>query len=103
MRGPLQKASCENPIPPSEGKWEKRNLERGRRYRVNKAFTDSDGDNHQIGEEWVFVSSMYSKFDELLTLCIQDSTGQYWQLPLFWKKEKQGEIIEHIDKFVEVV
>jgi hypothetical protein len=75
-------------------------LVRGERYRVIKPFIDADGDVHLAGEEWAFVSAMYSKFDNLLTLCVHLSSGDEWALPLLWKKDKQAEIIEHFPTYV---
>jgi hypothetical protein len=59
-----------------------------------KPFTDADGDTHGVGEEWVFISATFSKFDDLLTLCLRRSFDEEWTLPLLWKKGEQEEVIE---------
>ncbi|HMD54883.1 MAG TPA: hypothetical protein VKJ65_10070 [Phycisphaerae bacterium] len=82
-------------IPPTEWDWERDRLIRGERYRIIKPFVDADGDEHPIGEEWLFLRAMYSQFDDLLTLCVCFPSGDEWKIPLLWNKDKQQDIIEH--------
>lgn len=100
MRGPFKNGTHVNPVPPSEWSWERQQLVRGQRYRVIRPFVDGNGDPHVVGDEWVFVHAMFSKFDDLLTLCIWRASGGEWTVPLFWKKDRQEEIVKHFDDYV---
>jgi hypothetical protein len=82
-------------VPPVARHWEKRAFVRGETYQVSKAFVDADGDEHPIGEQWTFISSMYSRFDSEMILCTRIPSGEEWMIPLIWEEEKQGEIIEN--------
>jgi hypothetical protein len=84
----------------SEGACERTRLVRGGRYRVTKAFRDADGDEHLTGEEWIFVSTLFSKFDDELTLCIRDVGGNEWKIPLDWKINNQQDVIENWQQYV---
>lgn len=103
MRGPFQSGTCVNPISPSEWDWEQKQLARGKRYRVIRPFIDADGDSHEVDEEWVFISAMFSKFDDLLTLCLRFPSGEDWSLPLIWRQDKQEEVVENFRTYVKQV
>jgi hypothetical protein len=74
--------------------WEQNKLVRGARYRVTKSFLDADGDEHNVGEEWTFVGSSFSKFDDELAFCVRREGEQEWKIPLIWSDAKQGAVIE---------
>ncbi len=75
MQGAYRIGSLGSPVTPAEGDWERTRLVRGERYRVIKPFRDADGDEHPIGEEWIFVSSCSGSparadvFDESEKIC----------------------------------
>ena len=87
-------------IPPTEWDWERGRLIRGERYRIIQPFTDANGDEHPVGEEWLFLRAMFSRFDDLLILCVRFSSGEEWKIPLLWKKDKQEDIIEHYRNYM---
>jgi hypothetical protein len=93
VQGPYKSGSIGSPVPPSEGDWEGGRLVRGGRYRVTKSFQDADGDEHPIGEDWTFVSTLFSKFDDELTLCIRDAGGNERKIPLKWKVDSQQDVL----------
>jgi len=94
MQGPYKPGTIGSPVAPSHGDWETNRLIRGQRYRVIKRFSDADADEHDIGEEWAFISTLFSKFDDELTICVRDVTGEEWTIPLIWTPDKQQDIIE---------
>jgi hypothetical protein len=95
MRGPFKNGTLGNLVTQSQGHWEKRNLIRNQRYEVVKPFLDSDGDEHPVGEEWCFIGSMFSKFDDEITICVRVMSGEEWKFSLIWKQNKQTDVIEH--------
>jgi hypothetical protein len=100
MNGPYTAGTCKNPIPPSQWDWEKKRLSRGQRYRVTKTFLDADGDLHEVGEEWLFIACMFSRFDDELIVCVQLQSNDEWKVPLIWRPEAQQEIIENFLDYV---
>jgi len=103
MNGPHDPGTHENPLSPSDWTWEKHRLIRGRPYRVAKSFIDADEDQHQIVEEWVFVSSMFSRYDGELTLCVRPQSGSEWIIPLRENLDAQLEVIENFLQYVDLV
>ena len=100
MQGPYRIGSLGSPVTPAEGDWERTRLVRGERYRVIKPFRDADGDEHPIGQEWIFVSTLFSKFDDELTLCIRDVSGEEWKIPLIWKPDRHMDVIENWQQYL---
>ena len=72
----------------------------GRALWVIKPFRDADGDEHPIGQEWIFVSTLFSKFDDELTLCIRDVSGEEWKIPLIWKPDRHMDVIENWQQYL---
>jgi hypothetical protein len=100
MNGPYAPDTFKNLISPSQSEWEKNRLVRGQHYRVVQSFVDADGDKHPVGEDWVFITSMFSRFDDELTLCVRLVSGDEWKIPLVWKPEAQQEVIEDFLQYV---
>ena len=100
MNGPYPPGTHDNPVPPTEWDWEKSRLIRGNRYRVVEFFLDADGDRHEVGEEWTFVTSMFSRFDDELTICVRQDSGDEWRIPMFWKPDAQEKVIETFSNYV---
>ncbi len=103
MKGPFPPGTWTIDSPISEWSWENGRVTRGQRYRVSKPFTDAHGDRHSIGEEWTFLRSMFSKFDDELIMCIRDASGDEWSITLLWKAEYHEMIIESFRDYVEPV
>ncbi len=80
--------------------WEDGKLSRGTRYRVIKEFIDFDGDVHPIGEEWAFVASIFSPYDELLLIGVRLPSGEEWKILLSATAEAQHAVIENILRYV---
>lgn len=100
MQGPYKIGSIGSRVPPSGWDWERTHLVRGERYRVIKPFVDADGNDHPPGEEWQFLSSMFSKFNDLLILCVRFQSGD-WKIPLEWTPDKQQHVIEGWQEYVQ--
>ncbi|HVR06579.1 MAG TPA: hypothetical protein VMW75_00905 [Thermoanaerobaculia bacterium] len=104
MKGPFDLGTLGTPLPPpSPGSWERNRLFRGRRYRVTKPFLDSDGDEHKMGEEWEFLGTLFSKFDDELTICVKRDDGREWAIPLVWKKGRQWQVLENWNYYFEPI
>ena len=99
MKGPYPPGTLLNPAAATEWDWEKNRLVRGQRYRVLNSFVDGDGDEHQPAEEWIFITSMFSRFDDELSLCVLFDSAE-WKIPLFWTPDAQQEVIEHFGRYV---
>src|SRR5260221_10518727 len=79
--------------------WERCNLKRGQGYRVTKAFTDADGMQHVAGEEWAFIGSKFSRFEDeyILSICIEPSSIQ--SLRLSCAVDQQDEVVKHFGEY----
>ena len=95
MQGPFAAATIGNRNPPSDKNWETGKFDQGALYQVSQSFLDSDGDEHAVGEQWTFIGTQYSKFDDELTICTRKLNGEEWKIPLIWTKDGQGFVIEH--------
>ncbi len=100
MKGPYSAGTHDYGVPPTQRDWEFGRLERGHRYRVVKAFVDADGDRHDVGEEWVFVTQMFSKLDDELTICVRSESNEEWRIPMSWKPDAQQDTIEGFRHYV---
>ena len=56
--------------------WESHYFIRDQDYRVNIPFVDADGTPQVFGEEWTFVGSKFSKFEDEYTLCVRFRSGE---------------------------
>ena len=66
--------------------WE-RILTRGQRYRVTRTFCDRERQRHDTGEEWYFVGSFFSIYDDVLVLYFADEEWNEWELTLRWPED----------------
>ena len=60
------------------------------RYRVLRAFTDFDGQEHPVGEEWVLLRTSLLPYDDGLSIFVEDEPGQHRQIRMQWRDEAQG-------------
>ncbi|MDA0659333.1 MAG: hypothetical protein O2931_13135 [Planctomycetota bacterium] len=100
MNGPHKSGTFKSDCLPSELAWETQFLKRGRTYTVTKWFVDADNDAHAVGEEWTFIASMFSRFDDELTLCVRFATCEEWTIPLLWNTDSQADVIENFSGYV---
>ena len=101
MQGPLPNGSFRGMTQPPH--WEEGRLLRGKKYRVIKEFVDFEGDIHPVGEEWVFVASMFSHYDELLLIGIRDSSGVEWKFHLEASPSDQHQVMRSFLEYVTLV
>jgi hypothetical protein len=101
MNGPFPPGTWTSDAPASDWSWERGRITRGHKYRVIRPFTDAHGDRHSIGEEWTFIRSMFSKFDDEIILCVRSASGDEWAISLLWKAGSHDVIIENIHEYVE--
>jgi len=99
MNGPYKNGTFE--FPGSPPNWESSmSLIAGQKCRVVNGFVDADGDQHEIGAEWVFVCTMFDRQSDVLTLCIRKDDGTEWQIPLSWKSPPQATVIENLKSYI---
>jgi hypothetical protein len=70
----------------------------GRRIRVIKEFSDYDKINHLVGEEWLFMGHGFVPYHDGFTI----KTDRF-DIRLHWTKDGQGEIIENLQLYLEMV
>lgn len=70
-------------------------LIRGQRYRIQRRFVELDGTIHDQGEEWYFVGSCFSRYDDLLTLYVADDQSVEWTIDLRW-----DEIVDDFQSYI---
>ncbi len=75
-------------------------LQTGSRYRVTRGFTDFDGVDHPVGEEWRFLGSNYSPYDSGLSLFVSLDGDQEWHIRLQDAPGAQGELLRELDAHV---
>jgi hypothetical protein len=90
-----------NIIPPPPSQWEKSCLVRGERYRLLRTFSDADGLKHVIGEEWQFLSSMFSRYDNEYLLSVRLVSGGECRIRLRYEAGKEKEVIDRFHEFIE--
>ena len=71
-----------------------------KRHRIIKPFMDADGDAHPAGEEWIFVTSMFSAYDDEYSLVVRILDAE-WRIAL--GSRGQNEIIDNLRQYVAVV
>jgi hypothetical protein len=98
MQGPLPDGSFSQISERTH--WEESRLVRGKRYRVTKAFVDSDGDLHPQGEEWVFVASIFSPYDDEMLIGVRLTSGEEWQFILRTRLRDQNQVKQNFLQYV---
>ena len=63
-------------------------------------FVDTDGDQHPVGEQWTYIGSWFSKFDDEVTLFVSQSDGTNLVFSLKWTPEAQQHVIEHVQTHI---
>jgi|SRR6185312_2105411 len=99
MKGPYKLGTLHSPLPPATTSWEHTRLSRGSRYRVAGSFVDADGDEHPSGEEWIFLNTTFSKFDNELTIQVRKDNGEEWKIPLVWERGRQWDVLENWSQY----
>lgn len=71
-----------------------------RAYVVAQPFRDFDGQEHPVGETWVFVGSSFLPYDDGLSLFVTIE-GQPRQIRMQWRPEQQGLIINNLESYLQ--
>jgi Domain of unknown function (DUF3601) len=74
----------------------------GRTYRLTAPFVDFDGVTHPVGESWRFLGKDFLPYEDGLTLFVERDGKQVW-LRLQWRRETQGDVIDHFSDYVEEI
>lgn len=75
-------------------------LVHGQKYCVIETFLDADGNAHATGEEWVFVGSKFSRFENEYILTVRVRSGGAESFGLICDVDKQGDVVQHIREYV---
>jgi len=75
-------------------------LLRGQWYRVVRAFHDFDGDEHPVGETWVFLGHNFLPYHDGLSLFVSIDGHREWHIRLRWTAEDQGPIIDSLQEYL---
>jgi hypothetical protein len=101
MRGPFPAGTYAYGVPSSSWDyWEKKHLVQGAKYRVVRPFVDADGDTHAVGEEWTLVSSMFSRYDEVFTICVRLRGDDEWTVPLRWRADLRDVVVDNFESYI---
>ena len=76
-------------------------LAAGRRYRVIRAFTDFDGAEHPVGEEWTFLGCAFLPYDDGLSWFVSLDGEREWHIRLQWRDEAQGPMIDTLANYIQ--
>ena len=60
------------------------------------SFTDTDGDQHPVGEQWIFLGSHFSKYNDDVTLFVRTPDDKNFRFSLHWTPDTQENVIENI-------
>lgn len=77
-----------------------RHLERGKRYRVIKGFKDFDGEEHPIGEEWIYLGTAFLPYDDGRSIFVSMDGEHEWHIRMQDRAEEQGPIIDRLHEYV---
>lgn len=69
-------------------------------YVVARPFRDFDGQEHLVGETWIFIGSSFLPYDDGLSLFVIID-GQRRQIRMQWRAEQQGPIIDSFEDYVQ--
>jgi hypothetical protein len=75
-------------------------LDAGQRYRVIRPFTDFDGTEHPVGEEWTFLGCAFVPYDDGLSWFVSLDGEREWHIRMQWRDESQGRIIDALSAYV---
>jgi hypothetical protein len=78
-------------------------LEAGQRYRVIKAFTDHDRDDHPVGEEWTFLRSAFVPYHSGMSWFVTFDGVEETHIRLQSIPEEQGEILDNLAEYLVAV
>lgn len=72
----------------------------GKRYRVVKAFTDFDRQEHPVGEEWFFVGTAFLPYDDGRSIFVSLDGDREWHIRMQDRPEEQGPILDKLHEYV---
>ena len=86
-----------------EPSWVRGRMSPAGQHRVIVSFGDTEGDEHHIGEQWTFLGSWFSKFDDDVTLFVRTPDAKNFRFSLHWTPDTQENVIENILTYLEYV
>ena len=66
----------------------------GKRYRVVKAFTDFDRDEHPVGKEWTYIGTAFLPYDDGRSQFVSMNGQQELHIRMQDRAEEQGPVLD---------
>ncbi len=72
----------------------------GKRYRVVKAFTDFDRQEHPVGEEWVYIGTAFLPYDDGRSIFVSVDGEREWHIRMQDRAEEQQPVLDGLKEYV---
>lgn len=72
----------------------------GQRYRVVKAFTDFDSQEHPVGEEWTYLGTAFLPYDDGRSIFVSLDGEKEWHIRMQDRAEEQGPILDNLREYI---
>ncbi len=102
MYGPQPKGYWSNIKAPNCGA-KHQHLLAGKNYKVVHEFVDHDGQLHPVGESWLFMGYSFLPYEDGLSLFVSLDGLREWHIPMQWREEEQGPIIDKLESHVQEI
>jgi hypothetical protein len=75
-------------------------LVEGQTYRVIRSFIDADGLSHPVDEEWSFIGTKFSRFENEYIVSIRPRIGGVETFGLICEEDQQYDMVRHFSDYV---
>lgn len=72
----------------------------GKRYRVVKAFTDFDRQEHPVGEEWIYIGTAFLPYDDGRSIFVSVDGEREWHIRMQDRAEEQQPVLDSLKEYV---
>lgn len=104
MQGPFEQGTHNLVFQPSVWSWEFGRMERGRWYRIRRAFQDADGHEHHVGDTMRFIYQMFDRQHNITILCIEKPDKREWEIPLAGSRDDaQEDVLDSYLDYLELL
>ncbi len=73
----------------------------GHQYSVVREFLDYDKHRHPAGEEWQFCGFCFLPYEDGMSFFVSFDGQQEWNIPLQWRAEEQGQILDRLAEYIQ--
>ena len=78
-------------------------MEPGKRYRVTRAFTDFDRQEHPVGETWTYIGTALLPYDDGRSIFVSLDGEREWHIRMQDRAEEQGPVLDALEAYVVAV